>query len=304
MAAPFPSPTTKWHSNTYPSISPSRLELSAKGKVVLVTGGGTGIGAETARSFAEAGASRIALLGRREQPLLDTKATIEKQYPGVEVFTAPTDVTNKSQMDDAFKRFAGNGTIDVVVSNAALTGPLDSVEEAEEERFLGAIQSNLRGSLLTAQGFLRHASKNAIAIDVNSSAAHHNFTAAMASYSIAKFAVYRLWNSVAFAHPEHSIFHIQPGVVDTDMNRAVGGVAAAGFEDHVSLPGNFNVWLASPEAQFLKGKFLWTNWDVDELKARAKQIGSGKELNIDLVGWPWGEADYKREWSFEAAGLK
>ncbi|KAF2160399.1 hypothetical protein M409DRAFT_70542 [Zasmidium cellare ATCC 36951] len=299
MAAPFPSPTKKWHSNTYPSISPSRPELSAKGKTVLVTGGGTGIGAETARSFAEAGASRIALLGRREQPLLDTKASIEKQYPGVEVFVASTDITNKSQVDDAFKKFAGNGKIDVVVSNAAFTGPPDTVEEAEEERFLGAIQTNLRGALLTAQAFLRHASKNAVAIDVNSCAAHHNFAAALASYSIAKMANFRLWNSVGFAHPEHSVFHIQPGVVDTEMNRGVGGVAAAGFEDHVSLPGNFNVWLASPEAKFLKGKYLWANWDVDELKARAQELESTTQLSIELGGWPWGESDYTRSWSFE-----
>lgn len=211
MAAPFPSPTSKWHDNTYPSISPSRPELSAKGKSVLVTGGGSGIGAETARSFAEAGAARIALLGRREQPLRDTKALIEKQYPGVEVFIAPTDVTNKSQVDAAFGKFAGNGKIDVVVSNAALAGPPDSVENAQEERFLGAIHANLKGSLAVAQAFLRHAAKNAVAIDVNSCAAHQNFGAELASYSIAKMAVYRLWNSLGFAHPELSVFSIQPG---------------------------------------------------------------------------------------------
>lgn len=211
MTAPFPSPTSKWHDNTYPSISPSRPELSAKGKAILVTGGGSGIGAETARSFAEAGAARIALLGRREQPLRDTKTLIEKQYPGVEVFIASTDVTIKSQVDDAFKQFAGNGKIDVVVSNAAMVGPPDTVENAEEEAFLGAIHANLKGSLSVAQAFLRHAAKNAVAIDVNSSAAHHNFAAELASYSISKMAVYRLWNSVGFAHPEISVFHIQPG---------------------------------------------------------------------------------------------
>lgn len=211
MTAPFPSPTSKWHDNTYPSISPSRPELAAKGKSVLITGGGTGIGAETARSFAEAGAARIALLGRREQPLSETKTLIEKQYPEVEVFMAPTDVTNKSQVDAAFDKFAGNGKIDVVVSNAALAGPPDSVENAEEERFLGAIHANLKGSLAVAQAFLRHAAKNAIAIDVNSCAAHQNFGAELASYSISKMAVYRLWNSLGFANPELSVFHIQPG---------------------------------------------------------------------------------------------
>jgi hypothetical protein len=57
--------------------------------------------------------------------------------------------------------------------------------------------------------------------------------------------------------------------------------------DLVSLPASFNVWLASPEARFLKGKFLWANWDVDELKAQAKEIEAGTQLSIGLVGWPF-----------------
>ena len=122
--APFPSPTAKWHDNTYPTLSPSRPELSAKGKAILITGAGTGIGAETARSFAAAGAARIALLGRREQPLVDTKASIKEKYPGVEVFTVSTDVTKADQVDKAFADFLGNRKLDVVVSNAATNGPV------------------------------------------------------------------------------------------------------------------------------------------------------------------------------------
>lgn len=55
----------------------------------------------------------------------------------------------------------------------------------------------------------------------------------------------------------------------------------------MSLPAGFNLWLASPEAKFLNRKFVWCNWDVDELKAQAKEIEAGK-LSIDVVGWPFG----------------
>lgn len=229
--APFPSPTSTWHTKTYQSISPTRPELSAKGKTVVVTGGGTGIGAETARYFAEAGASRIALLGRREQPLLDTKASIEHKFANVEVFVVSTDVTKKSEVDSAFAKFVGDGKIHVLVSNAAIVGPQDPVKDADGEKFIEAIQQNLKGSLFVAQAFLRYASTDAVAIDVSSSAAHLNFASLFASYSIAKLAIFRLWDSLAFANPEMSIFHVQPGVVDTAMNRETGGVAAVGFED-------------------------------------------------------------------------
>ncbi|KAL1864922.1 hypothetical protein VTK73DRAFT_5608 [Phialemonium thermophilum] len=73
------------------------------------------------------------------------------------------------------------------------------------------------------------------------------------------------------------------------MNRESGGVPSAEMQDHVSLPASFIVWLASPEARFLRGKFLWANWDVDELKARAAEMEKSPLLTIGLNGWPFGE---------------
>jgi NAD(P)-dependent dehydrogenase (short-subunit alcohol dehydrogenase family) len=232
MAAPFPSPTSKWHTEKYDSISPTRPELSAKGKTVLVTGGGTGIGAETALYFALAGASRIALLGRREQPLLDTKATIEQKCPGVDVFVASTDITKKSEVDDAFAKFLGDTKLNVLISNAGMSGPLEGVGNVDVEAFMNGIQVNLGGALHVAQAFLRHAAKDAVVVDVNSNAAHMNFADAFASYSVAKFSVYRLWDHLSFNNPEMSVFHIQPGIIDTAMNREVGGIEATGIEDN------------------------------------------------------------------------
>jgi hypothetical protein len=65
----------------------------------------------------------------------------------------------------------------------------------------------------------------------------------------------------------------------------------------VSLPASFNVWLASPEARFLKGKYLWANWDVDELKAQAKEIEESGQLSIGLGGWPFGNSEWKSNWN-------
>lgn len=66
----------------------------------------------------------------------------------------------------------------------------------------------------------------------------------------------------------------------------------------VSLPGCFNVWLASREAAFLRGKYLWTNWDVEELRTRAKELETTPELTIALVGWPFGDPG----WGVKLAG--
>ncbi|KAL2822137.1 hypothetical protein BDW59DRAFT_181057 [Aspergillus cavernicola] len=302
MPTPFPSPTKTWHSTSYSSISPTRPELSAKGKSILITGGGTGIGAETALSFAAAGAARIALLGRREQPLLDTKASIQSQFANVEVFTASADVTEKDAVDAAFAAFVeradgnGAGKIDVLVSAAAVIGPQDPVETVDTERFLSSIDTNLRGALNTAQAFLRYASASAVIIDVNSNAAVINYGPGFSAYSVSKLSVFRLWDSVAAAKPSLSVFHLQPGVVDTDMNKEAGGVKAIGYEDHVSLPGHFNVWLASGEASFLRGKFLYSNWDVEELLERRGEIEGGGLLSVGLGGWPFEAGEWSPTW--------
>ena len=104
---PFPSPVKRWHNTAQPAGNPSLAALSQKGKSIMVTGGGnTGIGGETARFFARAGAARIGLLGRREGPLLENKAYIEKESPGTIVFIQSTDVTNEASVNAAFDNFA------------------------------------------------------------------------------------------------------------------------------------------------------------------------------------------------------
>ncbi len=51
-----------------------------------------------------------------------------------------------------------------------------------------------------------------------------------------------------------------------------------------SLPSNFIVWAASPEGEFLKGKVVWSNWDVDELKAGASKIVDSPAITVGLLG--------------------
>lgn len=72
----------------------------------------------------------------------------------------------------------------------------------------------------------------------------------------------------------------------------------------VSLPASFNVWLASSEASFLKGKYLWTNWDVDELKAQAKEIEASGRFSIGLGGWPFDNPDWKSNWNSPATSTE
>ena len=55
----------------------------------------------------------------------------------------------------------------------------------------------------------------------------------------------------------------------------------------VNLPAQFFVWATSPEGAFLRGKWVYANWDVEELKARAKEIQETGILTANILGWPF-----------------
>ena len=54
----------------------------------------------------------------------------------------------------------------------------------------------------------------------------------------------------------------------------------------VSLPAHFLLWLASSEASFLNGKFVWANWDVSELKAAVAKLPEDI-MTLGVKGWPY-----------------
>ena len=56
------------------------------------------------------------------------------------------------------------------------------------------------------------------------------------------------------------------------------------------LAAHFLLWLASKEARFLRGKYVCSNWDVEEMKAKAKKIETPRMLEANIHGWPYGGA--------------
>ncbi len=62
--AVFPSLTAEWHNASYDAIPPNQPSLSMANKAIVTTGAGRGIGTETVRALAIAGAAHVALIGR------------------------------------------------------------------------------------------------------------------------------------------------------------------------------------------------------------------------------------------------
>jgi NAD(P)-dependent dehydrogenase (short-subunit alcohol dehydrogenase family) len=129
--------------------------LKFQNKVVLVTGSGTGIGQTVAKLFAENGAS-IIILGRRKEPLEETKKILEeiitkvKSNARVWLF-AGVDVSDEggvSEMFDELKK--SNVTVDVVVNNAGVSGPVTCFANAPLDEFKSAVGIHLTGTFWTS----------------------------------------------------------------------------------------------------------------------------------------------------------
>ncbi len=127
-------------------------ETEMRGKVALITGGGSGIGQATAWALARRGVS-VALAGREENKLLETAAQIS--YEGGDVVTLVADVTDPAQVErlvaETTRAFDG---LDLLINGAGvgLIKPLDTTTPEDIDRLLAV---NVKGTMLATQAAVR-----------------------------------------------------------------------------------------------------------------------------------------------------
>ena len=121
---------------------------TSTGKVVLVTGAGTGIGRAIALAFLRDG-HRVVLVGRRVEPL----QSVAKESGSERALAVPTDVGNPDSVNALFAQIKDKfGRLDVLVNNAGVSGMGMSFEDIGFEQWQSIVNINLTGSFLCAQG--------------------------------------------------------------------------------------------------------------------------------------------------------
>ncbi|KAM5344760.1 hypothetical protein ACJ41O_010622 [Fusarium nematophilum] len=280
------------HRTTYPSISPSLPSLSTRGKSAVVTGGGSGIGAAIAKSFAGSGIAHLALLGRTEGSLLETKAEIDSLSRGATtVQTYRVDVTDAEATRSALRSFAASttsGAIDILVANAGYMSTPQLVADLDPGDFWLGFDINVRGNLNALQAFHPLARQGAsTVVHVSTGAFHMEHMDGFSGYRASKMAAYKLFEYYARENQDMTVIQLHPGLVaDTGVTRPIADAIekARLVPDDVSLAADFCVWAASDEARFLSGRFVWAAWDVDELKAARDEVeADGAKFTIGLL---------------------
>jgi NAD(P)-dependent dehydrogenase (short-subunit alcohol dehydrogenase family) len=264
---------------TYPTIDPSRPELSCRDKTVYITGAGLGsIGSGIALSFAEAGATKIGLMGRTAKSLEATKAKINETYPSVEVHVEIMDQTsNESAGLAAHNVRVAIGAWDVFVNGAAHLPAPTTIAGSGASDWFRPFEVSVKFIQFWATHFLPKARPNATYISLTAGTAA--VPAAMmpmnSAYTAAKIAGLKLDEFIALENPSLRVFSLHPGIVDTRMYQKMTEATPMKGKpapDDISLPSDLCVWLVSGEADFLRGRFMSINFDVEELMARREEI--------------------------------
>lgn len=125
--------------------------MRLQGKVALVTGGGTGIGAAVTEAFVREGA-RVCITGRRQEVLED----FARRFPGGQVAACVADVSRHEDIQTMVEvAVSFGGRLDIVVNNAAMGVP-QNVVDMDLKTWQKVVDTNLTGPFLVLKYAIPH----------------------------------------------------------------------------------------------------------------------------------------------------
>lgn len=288
--------TSKLNSSPPSTLDPSMQKLPSP-FVVAIVGASRNIGAATAKAFAKAGASGLILTATSESSTLqETKKEVEAAAtsPDIKVTIIGADLGNPSSAKLVADTIESSyGRLDLLVNNAAIvsTQPsafskfdsigVDQIQRTMEVNYVGkfAVIQALLPLLLKSDGGAK------TVVNVTSAMAHFASVGAI-GYNISELATNRLTEAVADTFGAEGLlaYAVHPGIVAT-MPPPIGMAADARpwAVDSVELCGAFLVWLVKERREWLSGRYLSANWDVEELESKKDAIVSGDQLKMRMV---------------------
>ncbi|EOD52818.1 putative short-chain dehydrogenase reductase sdr protein [Neofusicoccum parvum UCRNP2] len=308
------------HHTQYPAIDPTKPSNSAAGKTVVISGGASGIGYAIAQAFSAAGAATVIILARRQEALDEASAKLraenEAAKRGTDVWTYLLDINDGAAAESVFEairqRISAGGAAtdaDILVTSAAYLMQGQSALECSTQIYRDSLETNVIGNLNVVRAFLapdlpaipfssltgvvkdtsgaKAPTQQKVILDVSSSASYYVLPG-QAAYSASKMAFTRIMQSLQTELEQLEgqpirVHSFNPGVIYTPAAASLFKVKSDIFPipwDDETLAGGFAVWLASPAAAFLKGRFVMSTWDVEEMMAQKNKFEEDPEFGV------------------------
>ncbi len=191
-------------------------------KHILITGGGTGIGRALAGRFADKG-WRVTIVGRR----LNLLQEVARDYPDkISIISADVgSIQDRQKIVSEAK-----GTLDLLVHNAAVLGPVGPILDQSPEDWKSHMATNVEGPLFLTQALLLKLVENSRVVNISSGAAHQGIPG-WGMYCTSKAALFMLGKLLKDELAQRNIWFgsVRPGIVDTPMQAKIRALEPKDF---------------------------------------------------------------------------
>lgn len=231
------------------------------GKVVVVTGGGSGIGAATAHRFAADGAT-VVITGRSQDKL---DKTVADAPAGSTVVAKACDTSDEDAVTHLVDEVAReHGRLDTLVNNAAIARP-GTVADLDADTWREVMATDVDGVFYASKAAIDHLKATRGSIVNVGSVSGLGGDWGMAAYNAAKGAVVNLTNAMALDHGPDGVRvnAVHPSLTATDMSEGIRSddEVMAKFRDRIPFGrpaepaevGDVIAFLASDDARFVSG---------------------------------------------------
>ncbi len=247
------------------------MDTDPQAPLILITGGGRGVGAATARLAAARGYDVAISYLSRAAAALAVAADVEAV--GRRALPVRADSADPEQVAQLFAAIDRNfGRIDVLVNNAAILAPQSRLEDLGFERMRRIFAVNAIGPILCAQQAARrmsyrHRGRGGAVINISSASARLGSPNEYVDYAASKGAVETFTTGFAkeVARDGIRVNCVRPGHIYTEMHASGGEPERVDRVKH-SIPmgrggqpeevARAILWLAGAEASFITGTFL------------------------------------------------
>ena len=282
------------HNKVPDALKPGRQSLTSP-SVVCITGASRGIGAETAKAFAEAGATGLILTARTESALQKTQEacqTVAKSSQ-LKISVVAADAGSAESAQHLAQVITDeHGRLDVLVNSAGImctdSSAFEKLDAMGGDQFQDVMQINYFGRFHMIKNMvpvMRQSEGSGKTIVNITSLSSHLVSGTPVGFNISEFATNRLTEAVAEMYGEEGfVAHaVHPGMVETSFPPGFPEMFKQFCNDDASLCGAFLVWLVKEKRQWLSGRYVSSNWDVSELEELKEEIVRGDKLKMRMV---------------------